>query len=85
MNRNRKLHSKHVEEAGNPHTVTLRTTFAHKDSETHPKYRRSHIQGLCRDESIRDVNAAWLQFDSESPCLTRVTRFLSWLAAPNTT
>ena len=23
--------------------------------------------------------------DSESPCLTRVTRFLSWLAAPSTT
>lgn len=38
---------------------------------------------MCCDESVRDFNAVGLQFDSDSPCLTQVTRFLSWLAAPN--
>lgn len=36
---------------------TLRTTFAHKHTrQTHPKYRRSHIQGLRRGGGARDWN-----------------------------
>lgn len=58
-------------------------------SQTHPKYRRSHIQGLRRDGGALDARTPCgcaFKLDSESPRLrSGHTLFLSWLAAANTT
>lgn len=52
------------------------------ESRTYPKYRRSHIQGMCCDGSFRGVTAECLQFDSDLSDWLRHTRAsLSWLAA----